>query len=67
MHRRKGECAHFRCNKCPIYTHDGASAKFKTNSHEMAYSVLISLYDIFELDPKNYPILSGPRRTMNTK
>ncbi len=30
----KGECAHFSFNKCPIYTHDGASAKFSTNSHE---------------------------------
>jgi hypothetical protein len=50
-----------------IYTHDGASAKFGTNSHEMAYSVLISLYDIFELDPKNDPILSDPRLTMHTK
>jgi hypothetical protein len=25
--------AHFSCNKCPIYTLDGASAKFDTNSH----------------------------------
>ncbi len=23
-----GECEHFSFNKCPIYTHDGASAKF---------------------------------------
>ncbi len=28
------ECAHFSFNKCPIYTHDGASAKFSTNSHK---------------------------------
>ncbi len=27
-------------SKCPIYTHDGASAKFRTNSHETDYSVL---------------------------
>jgi hypothetical protein len=26
-------------NKCPIYIHDGASAKFSTNSHETDYSV----------------------------
>jgi hypothetical protein len=26
---------------CPIYTHDGASAKFSTNSQETAYSVVI--------------------------
>jgi hypothetical protein len=25
-------------NKCPIYTYDGASAKFSTNSHETDYS-----------------------------
>jgi hypothetical protein len=35
MRRFKGECEHFRFNKCPIYTHDGASAKFSTNSQEM--------------------------------
>ncbi len=34
MRRFKGECAHFSFNKCPIYNHDGASAKFSTNSHE---------------------------------
>ncbi len=28
------ESTHFIFNKCPIYTHDGASAKFSTNSHE---------------------------------
>jgi hypothetical protein len=31
MRRIKGECEHFSFNKCPIYTHDGASAKFSTN------------------------------------
>ncbi len=30
---------HFRFNKCPIYTHDGASAKFSTNSQEIDNSV----------------------------
>ncbi len=34
MRRFKGECEHFRFNKCPIYTHDGASAKLSTNSQE---------------------------------
>ncbi len=34
MRRFKGECEHFSFNMCPIYTHDGASAKFSTNSHE---------------------------------
>jgi hypothetical protein len=31
--------AHFSFNKCPIYTHDGASAEFSTNSHETDNSV----------------------------
>ncbi len=35
MSRFKGECKHFSFNKCPIYTHDGANAKFSTNSQEM--------------------------------
>jgi hypothetical protein len=39
MHRFKGECAHLRFNKCPIYTHDGATAKYRTNSHETDNSV----------------------------
>ncbi len=30
---------HFIFNKCPIYTHDGESAKFGTNSHDTDYSV----------------------------
>ncbi len=34
MPRFKDECAHFSVNKCPIYTHDDASAKLSTNSHE---------------------------------
>ncbi len=29
-----GECALFSFNKYPIYTHDGASAKFSNNSQE---------------------------------
>jgi hypothetical protein len=33
------ETMHFIFNKCPIYTHDGASAKFRTNSQETDYSV----------------------------
>jgi hypothetical protein len=43
MRRFKGECAHFRFNKCPIYIHDGASAKFSTNSHETDNSVPLLL------------------------
>jgi hypothetical protein len=30
----EGECADFIFNKCPLYTHDGASAKFSTNSQD---------------------------------
>ncbi len=39
MRRFKGECEHFIFNKHPIYTHDGASAKFSTNAHKTDYSV----------------------------
>jgi hypothetical protein len=39
MPRFKGDYAHFRFNKCPIYTYDGANAKCNTNSHETDYSV----------------------------
>ncbi len=38
----KGECAHFSFNKCPIYTQDGASAKFSTNSQETDNSVVLA-------------------------
>ncbi len=34
------ESTHFIFNKCPIYIHDGASAKFSLNSQETDYSVL---------------------------
>jgi hypothetical protein len=34
------ESTHFMFIKCPIYTHDGASAKFITNSKETDYSVI---------------------------
>jgi hypothetical protein len=33
------ESTHFVFNKCPVYTHDGASVKFSTNSNETDYSV----------------------------
>ncbi len=34
MRRFEGECAHFGYNRCPLCTHDGAGAKFGTDSHE---------------------------------
>jgi hypothetical protein len=37
-HLLKLKCAHSPFNKCPFYTHDGASAKFSTNSYETDYS-----------------------------
>jgi hypothetical protein len=49
MRRFKGERAHFIVNKCPIYTHDGASAKFSNNSHDTDYSVLVCIIcEIYE-------------------
>jgi hypothetical protein len=44
MRRFKDECAHFSFNKRPIYTHDGASYKFSTNSQETDYSVPIEVW-----------------------
>jgi hypothetical protein len=35
------ESTHFIFNKCSIYNHDGASAKFSTNTHETDYSVRV--------------------------
>jgi hypothetical protein len=35
------ESTHFIFNICPIYTHDGASAKFSTNSQETDYSAAV--------------------------
>jgi hypothetical protein len=39
MRTFKGECAQFSFNRCPVYTHDGASAKFSTSSQETNNSV----------------------------
>ncbi len=39
IRRFKSECAYFTFNKYLIYTHDGASAKFNTNSQETDNSV----------------------------
>ncbi len=44
MRRFKDERAHFSFNKCPIYTHNGASAKFGTNSHETDNSAYSGLH-----------------------
>ncbi len=38
------EPTHFIFNKCPLYTHDGTSAKFSTNSHETDYNAGVSIY-----------------------
>ncbi len=40
MRRLTLESTHFIFNKCPIYTHDGASAKFSTNLQETDYGLL---------------------------
>ncbi len=41
MRTFKGEWAQFSFSKCPIYIHDGASAKISTNSHEIDNSVAV--------------------------
>ncbi|MFN9978576.1 MAG: hypothetical protein ACK53Y_01615, partial [bacterium] len=43
MRSFKGECAHFSFNKCFIYTHNGASAKFSTNTQETDNSAILHL------------------------
>ncbi len=61
MRRFKGECAHFSFNKCPIYTHDGASAKFTTNSHETDNSVTSQRRVHLRLQPRP----SDPEKSKN--
>ncbi len=46
MRRFKAECAHFSLYKRPIYTHDGASVKFKTNWQQMDNSVAALLQNV---------------------
>ncbi len=48
----KGECTHFSFNNCPIYTHDGASYKFSTNSHVTDNSVCPKIFLLASLCPK---------------
>jgi hypothetical protein len=56
MRRFKGECAHFSFKKCPTYTHEGASAKFSTNSHKTDYSALPNSESLLSIrKPKNIP------------
>ena len=59
MRRFKGECEHFSFNKCPIYTHDGASAKFSTNSQEMDNSVQYNAFEILAVIMKPNPMNSN--------
>ncbi len=50
-HLLEPKCAHsplnFIFNKCPIYTHDGASAKYSTNSHETDYSAYLQTQNLY--------------------
>jgi hypothetical protein len=46
MCRFKNKFVHFIFKKCPIYTHDGASAKFCTNSHETDNSACLVLLTV---------------------
>ncbi len=46
MRRFKGDCAQFSFNRCPIFTHDGASVKFSTNSQETDNSVVDAMMQI---------------------
>ncbi len=56
----KGESAKFIFNKCPIYTRDGASAKFSTSSHEMDNSVRYSILSQLWLQMETPLCQAGP-------
>ncbi len=43
------ESKHFLFNRCPNYTHDGASAKFSNNSHKTDYSAALCKYGVQEI------------------
>ncbi len=62
MRRFKGECACFVFNKYPIYTHDGASAKFSTNSHDDETDDSV---DVSSLCPDTDKQLARSIRSMN--
>ncbi len=45
MRRFKGECAHFSFKKCPIYTHDGASANLAlTHTNRITVDYLVQCF-----------------------
>ncbi len=53
----------FSFNKCPIYAHDGASAKFMTNSHETNKSAaltewFLALTELFPALAELFPVLT---------
>jgi hypothetical protein len=58
LRRFKGEYAHFSFNKCPIYTHDGASAKFSTNSHTKQIQCTCAYTDISQYWCKTYIMIN---------
>jgi hypothetical protein len=49
------ESTHFIFNKCPIYTYDGASAKFSTNSQETDYSAVLVFSSVKTAGPDPDP------------
>ncbi len=52
MRMFNGKCAQFSFIKCPIDTHDGASAKFSTNSQEKVNSMYtVTLYVMIDRVP----------------
>ncbi len=70
------DSTHFILNKCPIYTHDGASVKFRTNSQETDYSVgfhfrgfivgpVISFSVLSSFSCSNWQLLSLLSRSFN--
>jgi hypothetical protein len=62
------ESTHFIFNKCPIYTHDGASSKFSTNSQETDYSVGLRFNKLFRFTTlklsRSYSAFKGQERVI---
>ncbi len=54
-------CAHFIFNKCPIYTHDGASAKFSPKAPETDNSVRVFVFKSFDKAYLQLTFLTVPK------
>ncbi len=58
------EPAHFIFNKCPIYTHDGAIAKFSTSWNEKLIQVIAVFLGAIPLLIPDTPLLSSRKTSL---